>query len=50
MRTINKIELLAGFFYKGKDSGEPTNVIDFSLKDFPITFTDFNQIIDSRYL
>ena len=45
-----KIELLAGFFYKDKDSGEPTNVIDFSLKDFPIAFTDFKQIINSRYL
>lgn len=47
---VTKIELLVGFFYKDKDSGEPTNVIDFSLKDFPIAFTDFKQIIDSRYL
>lgn len=48
--NATKIELLAGFFYKDKDSGDPTNVIDFSLKDFPIAFTDFKQIINSRYL
>lgn len=47
---VTKIELLPGFFYREKDSDEPTNEIQFSLKELPISFTDFNQIIDSRYL
>lgn len=46
---VTKIELLPGFFYREKDSDEPTNEIQFSLKELPISFTDFNQIIDSRY-
>lgn len=41
-----KIELLTGKFYKDKD-GEASNVIQFSLKELPMSSMYFDQITDS---